>query len=195
MSRPASMRKAVRPTRWAWASLWLTQIMARWALCGQPAVDQFFDGRRGWAIQGGRRLVEQQDRGIELQRPDQGRDLDFAAGKLGNLLFQEGRVASQGGKQVVRPAPIELPLSMNIQGIRLAQGGLHGILDQGRSLMEVDDRCPVVGNRIVVDGLAAVANFAPIERIQPGQCPQEAAFSPLPTGRSAQAAFPARSPG
>ena len=42
--------------------------------------------------------------------------------------------------------------------------------------MEVDDRCPVAGDRIVMDGLAAIANFAPIQRIQPGQRPQEQRF-------------------
>ena len=63
------------------------------AVLGQPAVDQLFDRRRGRAIQGGRRLVEEQDRGIELQRPDQGRDLDLAARKLGDFLLQEGHIA------------------------------------------------------------------------------------------------------
>ncbi len=172
MSRPASMRRAVRPTRWAWASLWLTQIMARSRVLGQPAVDQLFDGRRGRAVQGGCRLVEEQDRGIELHRPNQGRDLDFAAGEFGDLLLQEGRVAFQGGKQFDHPATIKLPLSMNIQGIGFAQGGLHRVFNQGRSLMEVDNRRSVAGYRIVMDGLAAVANFAPIERIQPRQRPQ-----------------------
>ena len=66
--------------------------------------------------------------------------LDFAAGKLGDLLFQEGGVASHGGEQVNRPAAIKLLLAMNIQDIRSAQGGLHRIFNQGRALMEVDDR-------------------------------------------------------
>ena len=92
------MRMAVRPTRWAWASLWLTQIMALAALSASQLVDQLFDGGRGRAIQA-RTSARRASRicGVELQGPDQGRDLDLAAGKLGNLLFQEGRLASQGG--------------------------------------------------------------------------------------------------
>ncbi len=97
MSLPPSMRMAVRPTRLAWASLWLTQIMAlaalsdsHWSISCSTAVEV-------GAVQRGGRLVEQEDLGVELQGTDQGRDLDLAAGKLRNLLFQEGRLAPQGG--------------------------------------------------------------------------------------------------
>ena len=170
------MWRVVRPTRWAWASLWLTQIMARWGSGREPAVDQLFDGLGGRAVQRGGGLVEEQDRGIELQGPDQGGDLDFAAGEFGDLLFQEGRLASQGGKQFEHSPPIKLSVSVNIQDIRFVQGGLHCIFNQDRSLVEVDDRRAVAGHRVVVDGLAVVANFAPIERIEPGQGPQEQRF-------------------
>ena len=65
---------------------------------------------------------------------------------------------------------------MDFQGIRSAQGGLNSIFNQGRSLMKVDNRRSVVGYRVVMDGLAAVANFASIQRVQPGQRPQQQRF-------------------
>ena len=46
----------------------------------EPVVHQTFDGPGRLGIDRGGGLVEQQDLGVELYRPQQGRDLSLAAG-------------------------------------------------------------------------------------------------------------------
>ena len=134
------MRMAVRPTRWAWASSWLTQIMARSAF----SVSQ-------------RSINCSTAEAVGLSRADVGSSRSKIVGSSCNArtraviwisppessaTFFSRKAASRprARKQIHYSVPIKLPLSMNIQGIWLAQGGLDRFLNQGRSLMKVDNR-------------------------------------------------------
>src|SRR5438874_39414 len=57
-----------------------------------PAAEESLDRPDGLPIERSGRLVEQEDRRVELQRAEQGDDLRLAAGKVAVRLLQERRV-------------------------------------------------------------------------------------------------------
>src|SRR5207249_4136721 len=105
----------------------------------EPAADQVLDGLHGALVEGCGGLVQEQDRGIELEGAKQGDELRLAAGEVAARLPQKRGVPTKALQQVHDPLPSEASPSMDPEREGMPQVLLHAPLEQGGTLVEVDD--------------------------------------------------------
>ena len=93
-----------------------------------PPSEQLFDGPGRSRVERGGRLVEQQYRRVELQRTQQGRHLDLAAGEVSRHLGKKALAAAQHIEPLDNALPLKRPPSMAGQAVGEPQRRLHVLL-------------------------------------------------------------------
>ena len=185
MTRPASRRTTQSASRRACARSWVTRTTrsraARGARAGSPRP------RRGLRVERRGRLVEEQDAGLERERPGEHRPL---------LLADREPRASRLGEGAVEPGELEQPLD-----IRLAAGELgaeadvvgDGALEQRRQLRHQADLAAQLEHVALADVGAAVEDHPGVRVGEPVEQPQERRLARA--GGSGDAARPVRQGG
>lgn len=137
-----------------------------------PVPDDRFDQVHRISVEGGGRLVQQQDCRVELDRPEQGDDLAFAAGELMVRSEQKGFIASGSRKQSEDAVTIVRTPAVDSEGERESEVFLDSSRNERRPLMDIDHLTPKRWNSMRRDAATAPKHVTAVERIQQSQCSQ-----------------------
>ena len=149
---------------------------------GEPVGHQRFDSPRRFRVQGRSRFVQQQDRRVQLQRPQDRRDLRFPAGKVPRLFRQKRRLETKPMPAAERRRR-DRTADRDCPGTRTADADCPRLCLRSTPAAAAIDDVPAELRHVTVSHRAAIpADFAGIHRIQHRQRPQQHRLAG--TGRS-----------
>ena len=143
----------------------------------EPCADERLDRARRFGVERGRRLVEQQHVGVELQHAQQRGDLRFAAGQVARALVEKvGTPAGLRGERFGARA-IERNVAIDRERVRIAQLRFDGAVHLRGALADIGNTAAVTRDRIAPDPFAAPQDVAAVEWVEQRERAQQHAFA------------------